>query len=873
MKFSCDNCGAQYLIADDKLGQRGVKVRCKKCSFVIVLKPGGPLGAMVSAASAAPLSDASAASLTPLSDASAPPSKGPRGGLEARPRAIGGEASLPPEATSSEFGLSQEFRAMGFDEGPASDDADAEPPTPQREAAGLGLSTPPRIDEHQAATSVTDEREGGFGLHEGFGAQDDEATVAAMPGEDLERAVGKGLLESTHVGPAQTPFDQEATGAIPVRPREAADAEASAASRESADDPGGLGASLARWSGDESAEAPRTEVGPSQLLRTAKAPSSGGGSGSLAALAARESEDDGPGEEAAIADAIGSAFDAMFGGLGDEAAPGLFGQRPENGGADVHQVSTREFPAELHAELAMAGSADRLETRVFDTEAMAQVQAEQDRAQRVTAKPAPVKEWYVAIDEQQVGPLTVDEVKERWDARQVGPATLAWRAGMADWLAIRFAPGLEGLGPMVERSVEKAPAAAKKDAAPERASVPPHIAPPAEPERAPVSPRGAPSVAEVEDGGWRPSAASALAALAAEELSEPAAPRKEKPKSDVALAGALPATSGALEKLLEGEAKPAATLFGAAEKSESFVRPLPRSVEAVTSVPLLKAPEKSKSNLLVPVSIVVGAVLLGGIVVGGMMMTSKSPPAREAPASAPLAVAAPSPPPAAPPPAADPGAAAAPAAEPSREASAPAPRDVEPVTGRPAEPARPVPAAAVEPRKPAPEPRKPIEAREAREPVARPEPEPPARAAPEPPVRPAPERPAPAPQEVKRPVEEEDLLGASKKKKVEPEPEPEAALPRQLDDADILGVIRDHRGDVRGCLDKQEASGSSLDGTMTVKMVIQKDGTPSRITVTPDEFKASVVGKCVVTAVARWRFPAFSGPTMPVDFPVRVKGN
>ena len=40
-----------------------------------------------------------------------------------------------------------------------------------------------------------------------------------------------------------------------------------------------------------------------------------------------------------------------------------------------------------------------------------------------------------------------------------------------------------------------------------------------------------------------------------------------------------------------------------------------------------------------------------------------------------------------------------------------------------------------------------------------------------------------------------------------------------------------------------------------------------------DEFKASVVGKCVVTSVARWRFPAFSGPTMPVDFPVRVKGN
>ena len=41
MKFSCDNCGAQYLIADEKLGDRGVKVRCKKCSYVIILRPEG----------------------------------------------------------------------------------------------------------------------------------------------------------------------------------------------------------------------------------------------------------------------------------------------------------------------------------------------------------------------------------------------------------------------------------------------------------------------------------------------------------------------------------------------------------------------------------------------------------------------------------------------------------------------------------------------------------------------------------------------------------------------------------------------------------------------------------------------------------------
>ncbi len=38
MKFGCDSCGAQYMIADEKVGKAGVKVRCKKCSHVIVVK-------------------------------------------------------------------------------------------------------------------------------------------------------------------------------------------------------------------------------------------------------------------------------------------------------------------------------------------------------------------------------------------------------------------------------------------------------------------------------------------------------------------------------------------------------------------------------------------------------------------------------------------------------------------------------------------------------------------------------------------------------------------------------------------------------------------------------------------------------------------
>ena len=35
MKFVCDQCNAQYMIADEKVGSKGVRVRCKKCSNVI----------------------------------------------------------------------------------------------------------------------------------------------------------------------------------------------------------------------------------------------------------------------------------------------------------------------------------------------------------------------------------------------------------------------------------------------------------------------------------------------------------------------------------------------------------------------------------------------------------------------------------------------------------------------------------------------------------------------------------------------------------------------------------------------------------------------------------------------------------------------
>ena len=82
MKFSCDSCGAAYMISDDKVGPGGVKVRCKKCGNVVTVKRaeeppvvencevGGPAGAAGSGAGAAGLSPKAWSKALPSSSSS-----------------------------------------------------------------------------------------------------------------------------------------------------------------------------------------------------------------------------------------------------------------------------------------------------------------------------------------------------------------------------------------------------------------------------------------------------------------------------------------------------------------------------------------------------------------------------------------------------------------------------------------------------------------------------------------------------------------------------------------------------------------------------------------------------------------------------------
>src|SRR5262245_29251387 len=44
--------------------------------------------------------------------------------------------------------------------------------------------------------------------------------------------------------------------------------------------------------------------------------------------------------------------------------------------------------------------------------------------------------WHLVIDREQIGPLTPEEVRAKFAAKEVDVETYAWREGFADWLRL-----------------------------------------------------------------------------------------------------------------------------------------------------------------------------------------------------------------------------------------------------------------------------------------------------------------------------------------------------------------------------------------------------------------------------------------------------
>ena len=222
--------------------------------------------------------------------------------------------------------------------------------------------------------------------------------------------------------------------------------------------------------------------------------------------------------------------------------------------------------------------------------------------------PAGEKEWYVAIDESQVGPIDVREIEERWDAQELSEDSLAWKAGMNDWLPVAEIAELAYL--VTERPQQRGQGSGVASDSSTGAVAGGGISTGSS--LGPVAFGGGGDTGEAVS--WKPSAASALSSLVQEELtaqeSEAAsAAASEKPPAGVPDLGVPGFAAGDLFGA-GGGAGPAGANLGAPQA------PMP-DVGNAWSVPDSRK-RADRDGGLKAIHVVLGGVIVAVLVIGAV---------------------------------------------------------------------------------------------------------------------------------------------------------------------------------------------------------------------------------------------------------------
>lgn len=845
MKFECESCNAQYMIADEKVGKRGVKVKCKRCSHVIVVRPdkaGGEASAKADKAQPAGPSDGSkpdspeslsaTAGTAAAADAKAPRSK-PAPALSPESTGAAGRPSPVPLAEDTQMGASVDgggndggmSGAWEGDKTEVGTDPLPSAPSPQDHAQDEELPRPPDV----------------------LAASSSSPGSSTMPSVKGESSIGD-ALDDQLAGAFNQMFDE---------------------GRPGVGDLASLVSQLGIPTGDQ-------QRGPTQIL-------------DLDAMNALRRATAQPSADVVDSDGL-DALRRDF-GQGQDESSGLWNEQK-------------------HA--AQSASSDP----------------------RGGDDGPDEPEWHVAIDDEDIGPITLAELGRHIESGAVDRMSLVWKAGMGDWIAAeqvdrvrglflkvpmpKIAPvstdpalrskkskpasfdlgmpiddlstrggspfdGVPGMG-MEESNPSWRPhgltdvyqAANLAEAAGGAGAVGGLIGNASLAARGGIS--GSPSAAEPE---WRPSASSALASLVNDEidrLSKGPSPSTDddlgpRPADDNALGGTLPFSSLAGVDLDAGAAisdggrpAPRFSSMGSPKSPEQGFQPQglqqqqqqqqpqgfqqpgfggggPQQIQPPPRSPLLMVGIAGLMLLFVMVSLLAYKVVFDKpaqqvVMVGpnGLPiqpgMPNSGPDTKVAaltpPAPVPVAVAVPVP---TPPPPVEPG--AIPTAQPA------APTPVAAATETPPTPPAPVKVATNEIKKPTRE--KPVVEKPVVEKAV---------------VAPPLVEKAPARASAKcDPVLDFDCKtggagsGAS---------EPAVAAKATLEKSDILAVVK-------GALPKVKACGAKGGGTGTIKMTwkIAKNGKPTDVAVSDSKYGGTPVGACVTQVVQGMRFPAYSGAAPP----------
>jgi predicted Zn finger-like uncharacterized protein len=565
------------------------------------------------------------------------------------------------------------------------------------------------------------------------------------------------------------------------------------------------------------------------------------------------------------------------------------------------------------------------ESKPSTPEAVRKLAAAEEEQEEPKAAP-PANDWYVAIDEKQVGPLTVDKIKEHWDRGEVGPDSLCWRAGFSDWIPLSDATELASvLAPRPAKPVIVAPAAVAAPVAstPEPVESAFSAGASAKSNRPEIP--AAPALGkEPTSSGWKPSAASVLASLVKEEndalAKPPAKPAAEEkpaapglldlPPPEPALAPAARAAPMLATAMAEPMRAPQPAAMPYAPAAPAYAQPAPAYAQpayapagypqpAYSGYPPGAVPGAQGGNnkMIMVAAIAAGAVVLA--VVGGIFVF-RAPPAQPPPEQVAVVT-----------PPSQQGTRTpdtAPPAQPEVKAQPPAPN---PAVANPS--AQPPPGAAATPA-PAPVPAAGVAA--GGTPAATP-PSPPA-ATPAPPTpseavakaspgtresgsgtrrnaesprsnsgsRPEPAIAKPSSSGSGKSSDEgegddfDDLFGTGKKSStkpgsgektpstyIPPEPGGGSNVPERLGQSDIMSVVVANKPAIVKCVSEQKKQQPGLTGKLVMRWTIQTSGRTTGVAVKSEEFKKTYMANCISGLIKSWTFPKHKKQGEPIDFP------
>ncbi|MBI5542803.1 MAG: zinc-ribbon domain-containing protein [Deltaproteobacteria bacterium] len=540
---------------------------------------------------------------------------------------------------------------------------------------------------------------------------------------------------------------------------------------------------------------------------------------------------------------------------------------------------------------------------------------------------SPAADWFVAINDSQVGPLSLEGVRERWDKGELSADSLCWKPGMNDWRPLSGVSELaEKLAPRPAPAPDKeVPAGAVATGAQALAPtpLPPQQDEPGEPE-------------------WKPSAANALESLVKDELEalqRPVAKKPEYPPEEELEVAAKP--RGLIDDLPEMQDKPESEPALSLPAPAASRHPILSDEEEETSGPApVAAPERRsrppqrvarpefdeqpQPQLYVPpprpktglyILLGVGLLVLCGTaitltyILTRPQQTMQAQPQVSAPAIPPVAQAVVQPPAAGPTTPATSPAATAPTKEtnPNAVAAANPPTEtpkaepvkppVEPAAADKAEPktaetkgaevrTKAGPAGPREPREQprggfskvaTREPRESAKSREAEEIVAPKEAEETGPA-----VKPLSKSGGQVDDDFdkifgngggnKEPAQESPK-SKPKPKDVWVPPAPGAGAANakaQLEQSDVMEVVVANRSMIKNCVDEAKAKEPGATGTIVMRWTIKPDGSTGNIQTVTEEFRKTPLSACLAAGIKSFRFPSYTGPQMsPVNFPFK----